>query len=73
MGAKTGTSTAVKARYNRRHYDRLTLLMPKGYKERIREYTKENGLSINGFINQVGREIVGVSPDDWKPLYVDSE
>lgn len=72
MAVKT-TSTAVKAKYNRRHYDRLTLLMPKGYKDKIKEYTKENDLTVNGFINQVGRELVGVTPEEWKPLYVDPD
>ena len=71
MARKTFTSTAVKTRWNRRHYDRLTLLLPKGYKEVIKKYTEEQGLSINGFVNETARELVGVSAEDWKPLYVD--
>lgn len=73
MARKTVTSTAVKMKYNRRHYDRLTLLLPKGYKEKIKAYTQAQGLSVNGFINQIGREIVGVTPEEWKPLRVDPE
>lgn len=73
MARKTVTSAKVKAKYNRRHYDRLTLLMPKGYKDKIKAYTAANGLSINGFVNEIGREIVGVTPEEWKPLYVDPE
>ena len=73
MARKTVTSTAVKTKYNRRHYDRLTLLFPKGYKEKIREYATAHGLSVNGFVNKISREAMGVAEEDWKPLYVDPE
>ena len=73
MARKTVTSTAVKQKYNRRHYDRLTLLFPKGSKEKVKAYAEANGTTINGLINTTAREIVGVTEEEWKPLYVDPE
>lgn len=73
MEKKPRTSSAVKQKYNRRHYDRLTLLMPKGYKDKVKAYAKEKGVTVNGLVNEIGRELVGVSPEEWKPLYVDPE
>lgn len=73
VARKTVTSTTVKQKYNRRHYDRMTLLFPKGDKEKIKAYATANGTTINGLINTTAREIVGVSEEDWKPLYVDPE
>lgn len=70
MARKTVTSTAVKRRYNKRHYDRLTLLCPIGTKEKVKEYATANGLTVNGVINEVSREIAGVTAEEWKPLYV---
>lgn len=73
MEKKPRTSSAVKAKYNRRHYDRLTLLMPKGRKEKLKEYANNHDITVNKLINEIGRELVGVSPEEWKPLYVDPE
>ena len=70
---KTVTSSTVKARWNRRHYDRLTILFPKGYKEQLCEFAKKHGLSVNTVINLAAREILGVPEEEWKPLYVDPE
>ena len=68
---KTYTSPKVKAKWNRRHYDRITLLVKKGEREKIAEFAKSQGMSTNGFINQVIRETMGVSIGEWKALYVE--
>lgn len=68
--AKPYTSTEVKARWNKKNYDRMSILLPKGTIEEFKEYAwKEYGLSMNGFINFTIRRLLGVSEDDWKPLY----
>lgn len=67
---KPHTSNAVKNKYTRRHYDRMTLLLPKGYRERLKAVAEHKGVSVNGMFNQVARELVGVEQEDWKPLYI---
>lgn len=47
---KTKTSSAVKNRYNAKTYDRITIVIPKGDKERIREFAKNVAGSANEFI-----------------------
>ena len=67
MARKTFTSTAVKQRWNARHYDRIVLLFKKGDKEKVMDYAKRHGMSMNGYINKTAREILGVSEEEWKP------
>ena len=70
MARKTYTSPAVKARWNKKNYDRIAILIPKGTKEAFMEMANSKyGLSMNGYINMQVRRLLGVSQDDWKPLY----
>lgn len=64
--AKTKTSSAVKQRYNEKAYDRLAISIPKGRKETIDAYAKKTGTSINGLVNYLLREKVGMTKDEWK-------
>lgn len=38
-------------KYREKTYDRLTLYVPKGNREILKEYVAENGMSVNEFIN----------------------
>ena len=68
--AKSYTSPQVKARWNKRNYDRIAILVPKGDKERLQELAeKVYGLSMNGYINMQVRSLLGVTEDAWHPLY----
>ena len=49
---KTKTSARVKNRYNSKKYDRFSLMLPKGKKEKIQIFAESIGESINGFINK---------------------
>ena len=74
MARKTYTSAKVKARWNKKNYDRLAILLPKGQKEAFSEYArKEYGLSMNGYINMVIRTQLGISEENWHPLYKGEE
>lgn len=64
--AKTKTSTAVKQRYNEKAYDRLAITVPKGRKEIIEEYAKAQGESVNGLVNGLLRNAIGLSEEEWK-------
>jgi len=48
VGGKT--SAASKNKWNAKAYDRITLCVPKGYKETLRKRAEMNGLSLNAFI-----------------------
>lgn len=70
MARKTYTSPAVKARWNKKNYDRIAILVPKGQKEEFAEHVRKTyGLSMNGYINWQIRKLLGVSESQWHPLY----
>ena len=74
MARKTYTSAKVKARWNKKNYDRIAVLIPKGTKEIFAEQVrKEYGLSMNGFINWKIRTLLGIEEEQWKPLYKGEE
>jgi len=54
MGGKT--STASKAKYNAKAYDRIVVNVYKGVKEQIQAHAAERGESVNGFINRAIKE-----------------
>ena len=71
MARKTYTSTAVKTRWNSRHYDRLSLFVKKGEKEQIIAYAQAHGMSLNQLLNEAIRTLMGVEPEDWTPQNVE--
>ena len=47
------TSSAVKNRYNAKAYDRITIVVKKGEKEKIKAHAeKHDGGSVNAFIQR---------------------
>ena len=54
------TSNAVKDRYNAKTYDDLRVRVPKGMKEQIQAYADANGETVNGFINRLICDALGV-------------
>ena len=56
------TSTTAKNRYNLKTYDDIRLRVPKGQKEAIQAFAEQNGESLNGFINRLIAEAMGVPP-----------
>ncbi len=49
-------ATAYKNQFNAQKYDRISLMVAKGDKERIAEYAVKCGESLNAFINRAIRE-----------------
>lgn len=41
------TSSQVKQRYNEKAYDQIKLTVPKGEREKIKEYAESIGISVN--------------------------
>jgi predicted HicB family RNase H-like nuclease len=50
------TSSAVKNKYNAKTYDRIEIVVPKGFKVELKEYAESKGESLNGFINRAINE-----------------
>lgn len=47
------TSTASKSKYNAKAYDRTSVTFKKGQKEAIKQFAKNKGYSLNGYINKL--------------------
>lgn len=47
------TSTEVKARWNAAHYDRLSIVLPKGSNELLKQYANEQGMSVSEYIRHL--------------------
>ena len=45
-------------KYNKNHYDRLEMKVPKGEKESITEHAKEYDGTLNKFLNRAVREAI---------------
>ena len=71
MGGKT--SSAVKNRWNKKAYDQLPIRVPKGRKGDIEVFAASKGQSVNGYVNALIRESMGVSEDDWKRRETEEE
>jgi len=65
--AKTKTSSAVKARYNKKAYDSISLRVYKGVKEKIKAAADAAGMSVNGFIIGAIEKQMGGSHDETEP------
>lgn len=50
------TSSQSKNKYNRKAYDRISVMVPKGKKDIYTEIAKSKGLSLNGYINKLLNE-----------------
>ena len=47
-------------------YERIQLVVPKGRKEEIEAFAKERGESVNGLMNQLVREAMNKTEEEWK-------
>ena len=65
MPASKAQQRAV-AKYMATNYDELKIRVPKGRKADIDAYVKEQGESINGWVNKTMREALGMTDAEWK-------
>lgn len=56
-------SSAAKQRYNKKAYDRLTMIVPKGQKQAIEEAANAVGEFVNEYTNKALRARMGI--DEW--------
>ena len=53
-------------KYMKEKYDNLRVFIPKGRKRTVEAYAKERGESINGLVNFLLRNELGISEAEWK-------
>ena len=67
-------STKAKNKYNAANYDSLRIVIPKGRKELVEEYAAScPEKSINGLVNALLRNALGLSEDEWKASKEDAD
>lgn len=54
---------AATARYNKKAYDRIEIIVRKGKRQTIKEFAKKQGLSTNKFINEAIDRAMGEKED----------
>ena len=62
------TKAGMKAvdKYVKNNYDSFLVRVPKGRKATIEECAKAQGESVNGLLNRLLRELVGLTEEEWK-------
>ena len=56
MARKTYTSPDVKNRWNKRHYDRIGVMVPIGSKKEIQTLAEISGMSVSEYIRKAIKE-----------------
>ena len=47
------TSTETKARWNAKHYDQMSIIVPKGSRDLIKQYANSQGMSVSEYIRHL--------------------
>lgn len=53
MKRRTYTSTEVKARYNAKHYDQVSIVLPIGSRKLLKKHANEMGMSVSEYIRHL--------------------
>ena len=64
--ATTKSQQKAVNKYMKKNYDRLNIVIPKGYKQIVDAYAKERGESVNSLVNSLLRNELGISEAEWK-------
>lgn len=72
MPASKAQQKAVN-KYMNVHYDRVNLVVPKGRKAALEQRSKENGESVNSYLNRLIRDDLGISEEAWRARPEDGE
>ena len=54
------------AKYVKANYARISITIPKAQKQALEAHAKARGESINGLVNTLLREDMGLSESEWK-------
>ena len=59
-------TTKYKNKYNAANYDNLRIVVPKGRKQAVEAHAKAKGMSVNGLVNTLLRNDMGIPEGEWK-------
>ena len=64
----TASKAQIRAtnKYNAANYDNLRIVIPKGRKKAVEAYAREQGESVNGYVNGLIRGDMGLTEDEWR-------
>lgn len=72
MPASKAQQRAV-AKYMAANYDEIKIRVPKGRRADFDAYAKSQGDSVNGLVNRLMRDSLGMSEEEWKRPAEDSK
>lgn len=52
--------------FNEKAYDRLAITIPKGRKQAVEAFAKDHGKSVNGLVNDLLQNALGMTDEQWK-------
>ena len=52
--------------YNEKAYERLAITIPMGRKAEVEAFASKTGESVNGLINRLLMQEIGMTPEEWK-------
>ena len=66
LAAYTKATMRAVDKYVKANYDRIEVKVPKGQKQAIELFAREQGESVNAMVNRLIRTEMGVSENEWK-------
>ena len=61
---KHTTSCTVRNRWNAKHYDRISVTVPKGYGEIFKEFCKDNDTNVNAMLSTLIKEELALTSEE---------
>ena len=59
-------TTEYKRAFTDKHYARISVTIPKQQESAVKAHSKARGKSVNGLVNDLIREDMGLSESQWK-------
>lgn len=52
--------------FNRQNYDKISVMLPKGKREYIKQLAENNGESVNSLVNRLLQGVANMTEEEWK-------
>ena len=56
--------------FNRQNYDKISIMLPKGKREYIKQFAAKNGESVNNLVNRLLQTEANMTDQEWKERVV---
>ena len=61
-------ATAYKNQFTRENYDTFLVTVPKGIKEKIKEFAGGKNETVNGLVNRLLQTEMGLTDEEWRKI-----